>query len=75
MDFPRQRPVRRNDLPLRLSTILEPNGRFRYVILRSDGMAALTSPATFSTEAEARAAGRPVLRRRSLAAKMTSSRD
>ena len=62
MDEPRQRPIRRGDLPLRLSTAPEANGRFRYVILRSDVMAALTSSATFASEAEAKAAGRPVLR-------------
>jgi len=45
------------------------------VILRSDGMAALTSSATFATEAEAKGAGGPVLRRRRLAAKLTPSRD
>jgi hypothetical protein len=75
MDRPRQRPVRRSDLPLRLNTVPEPDGRFRYVILRKDGMTALTSFATFATEAEAKAAGRPVLRRRSLAAKLTPSRN
>jgi len=75
MDKPRQRPIRRSDLPLRLSTAPEPTGRFRYVILRSDGLAALTSTATFATEAEAKTTGLPVLRRRRLAAKLTPSRD
>jgi len=52
--------LHRADLPLRLATEPEANGRFRYVILRSDGMAALTSSATFATEAEAKGAGGPV---------------
>jgi len=43
--------------------------------LRNDGTVAQTSSATFATEAEARAAGGPVHRRRSLVAKLTPSRD
>jgi len=58
--------LHRADLPLRLATEPEANGRFRYVILRNDGTVAQTSSATFATEAEARAAGGPVHRRRSL---------
>ena len=65
--------LHRADLPLRLATEPEANGRFRYVILRNDGTVAQTSSATFATEAEA--AGGPVHRRRSLVAKLTPSRD
>jgi hypothetical protein len=43
-----------------------------YVILRNDGTVAQASSATFPTEAAARAAGGPVLRRRSRAAKLTT---
>jgi hypothetical protein len=67
----RPRPVNKNDLPLRLAIAAEANRRFRYVILRNDGTVVQTSSATFSTEAEAQAAGSPVLRRRSLAARLT----
>jgi hypothetical protein len=68
----RRRPLHKSDLPLRLSISPEPNGRFRYVILRNNGTVAQTSSATFSSEAAARAAGGPVLRRRSLAARLTA---
>jgi hypothetical protein len=68
----RRSPLRQTDLPLRLTTGAEANGRFRYVILRKDGTVAEASSPKFSTEAAARAAGGPVLRRRSLAAKLTS---
>jgi hypothetical protein len=74
MRKPRRRPLHRDDLPLRLSIAEETNRRFRYVILRNDGTVAQASPATFSTEAQAQAAGIPVLRRRTLAAKLTPSR-
>jgi hypothetical protein len=67
----RRRPLHKSDLPLRLSTAQEPSGRFRYVILRNDGVVVETSAATFATEAAAQAAGSPVLRRRSLAARLT----
>jgi hypothetical protein len=66
-----RRPVTKDDLPLRLSIAAEANRRFRYVILRNDGTVVRTSSATFATEAEAQAAGSPVLRRRSLAARLT----
>jgi len=59
MDYPRQRPIRRDDLPLRISTAPEPSGRFRYVILRNDGMAALTSSATFLPAGQLRAQSNP----------------
>jgi hypothetical protein len=68
----RCRPQHKADLPLRRSIAAEPSGRFRYVILRNDGTVAQASSATFSTEAAARAEGGPVLRRRSLAAKLTT---
>ena len=71
MRKPRRRPLHKDDLPLRLSIAAEPNRRFRYVILRNDGTVAQASSATFATEAEAQAAGFPVLRRRSLAARLT----
>jgi hypothetical protein len=71
----RRRRLTRNDLPLRLSIAAEANRRFRYVILRNDGTVAQTSSATFSTEAGAQAAGLPVLRRRSLAAKLTPTAE
>ena len=58
--------LHRADLPLRLATETEANGRFRYVIIRNDGTVAQTSSATLATEAEARAAGGPVHRGRSL---------
>ena len=74
MRKPRRRPLHREDLPLRLSVAAEPNRRFRYVILRNDGTVAQASSATFATEAQAQAAGTPVLRRRSLAARLTPSR-
>lgn len=67
----RRRPLYNSDLPLRLKIAAEANGRFRYVILRNNGTIAQASSATFPTEAAARAAGGPVLRRRSLAAKLT----
>jgi hypothetical protein len=67
----RRRPLNSGDLPLRLKIAAEANGRFRYLILRNNGTVAQASSATFSTEAAARAAGGPVLRRRSLAAKLT----
>jgi len=70
----RRRPLHKGDLPLRLSIAAEPNRRFRYVILRNDGTIAQASSSTFSTEAGAQAAGFPVLRRRSLAAKLTPSK-
>jgi hypothetical protein len=70
----RRRPLHRNDLPLRLSVAAEANRRFRYVILRNDGTVAQASSSTFATEAQAQAAGFPVLRRRSLAAKLTPSK-
>ena len=63
-------PMRRADLPLRLTTKADA-GRFRYVILRKDGTMAEISSATFPTEAAAQAAGSPVLRRRNLAARLT----
>jgi hypothetical protein len=66
----RRRPLHKSDLPLHLAIDPEPNGRFRYVILRNNGTVAHTSSATFATEAAARAAGGPVLRRRTLAAKL-----
>jgi hypothetical protein len=68
----RRSPMRQTDLPLRLTSVAEANGRFRYMIFRKDGTVAEASSAKFSTEAAARAAGGPVLRRRSLAAKLTS---
>jgi hypothetical protein len=68
-----RRLVRHSDLPLRLMITREPDGSFRYVILRNDGTAAETSSFSFSTEAAARMAGGPVLRRRSLAARLTLS--
>jgi len=67
----RRRPLHKTDLPLRLSIAADAGGRFRYVILRNDGRVAQASSATFSTQAAARAAGGPVLRRRSLAARLT----
>jgi hypothetical protein len=67
----RRRHLHKTDLPLRLR-IAEANGRFRYLILRNDATVAEASAATFSTEAAARAAGGPVLRRRSLAARLTA---
>jgi len=67
----RRRSLHKGDLPLRLTIAAEANRRFRYVILRNDGTVVQTSSATFATEAEAQAAGTPVLRRRSLAAKLT----
>jgi len=67
----RRRPLNKGDLPLRLAVALEPNRRFRYVILRKDGTVAQASSATFATEGEAQAAGFPVLRGRSLAARLT----
>jgi hypothetical protein len=70
----RRRSLHRGDLPLRLSVAAEPNRRFRYVILRKDGTIAQASSATFATEAQAQATGFPVLRRRSLAAKLTPSK-
>ena len=70
----RRRPLHKTDLPLRLS-IAETNGRFRYLILRKDATVAEASAATFSTEAAARAAGGPVLRRRSLAARLTAPKQ
>jgi hypothetical protein len=71
----RRRPLHRDDLPLRLSIAAQPNRRFRYVILRQDGTVAQASSSTFATEAQAQAAGFPVLRRRSLAAKLTPSKQ
>jgi hypothetical protein len=75
MRKPRRRPLHREDLPLRLSIAEEPNRRFRYVILRNDGTVAQASSATFATEGQAQAAGTPVLRRRSLAARLTPSKQ
>jgi hypothetical protein len=66
--------LNKGDLPLRLAIVAETNGRFRYAILRKDGTVVETSSATFSTRTAAQAAGGPVLRRRSLAAKLTSLR-
>jgi hypothetical protein len=68
----RRRALHKSDLPLRLAINPDPNERFRYAILCNDGMVAFASPATFATEAAARAAGGPVLRRRSLAAKLAT---
>jgi len=68
----RRRPLCNSDLPLRLKIAAEANGRFRYVILRNNGTVAQASSASFATEAAARAAGGPVLRRRSLAARLTT---
>ena len=69
----RRRPLHDSDLPLRLKVAAEANGRFRYVILRNNGTVAQASSATFPTEAAARAAGGPVMRRRSLAARLTAA--
>src|SRR5262249_20879373 len=66
-----RRPTHKGDLPLRLSIAAEPNRRFRYAILRNDGTVAQASSAVFSTEAEAQSTGIRVLRRRSLAARLT----
>ena len=74
MRKPRRRPLHREDLPLRLSVAAEANRRYRYVILRNDGTVAQASAATFASEAQAQAAGTPVLRRRSLAARLTPSK-
>jgi len=63
------RAIHKSDLPLRLTITKAPDG-FRYVILRSDGAVDRSSRVTFASEAAARAAGAPVLRRRSLAAKL-----
>jgi hypothetical protein len=65
------RTINKDDLPLRLTITIEAGGRFRYVILRKDGTVDRRSAATFPTEAAAQAAGSPVLRRRSLAARLT----
>ena len=70
-DTPR-RGLHKSDLPLRL-TIASAGKDFRYLILRNDGTVADASPVTFATEDAARVAGLPVLRRRSLAAKLTPS--
>jgi hypothetical protein len=69
------RSTNKDDLPLRLTIAADPGGRFRYVILRNDGMIDRRSAATFATEDAARAAGGPVLRRRHLAARLNTPHE
>jgi hypothetical protein len=57
-------------LPMRLTVIGAGKRGFRFLILRNDGTVAEASSVSFATEAAARAAGLPVLRRRTLAAKL-----
>ena len=66
-----RRGVRQSDLPLRLRVVRCSNGRFQYLILRNDGTVAKMSQASFDTADKARAAGLPVLQRRSMGAKLT----
>jgi hypothetical protein len=68
----RRRSINTDDLPLRLEIATEPNGRFYYVIVRRDGTVDRRSRARFATEAQAQAAGSPVLRRRSFAARLNT---
>jgi len=70
-----RRGVHQSDLPLRLRVVLSGNGRFQYLVLRNDGTVAKMSPASFETADKARAAGLPVLQRRSIAAKLTPLPD
>jgi hypothetical protein len=56
---------------LRLTVAGAGKDRFHYLILRNDGSVAEKSSASFETEDAARLAGLPVLRRRSVAAKLT----
>jgi hypothetical protein len=63
--------AQKTHLPMRLTVVGAGKQGFRFLILRNDGTVAEASSATFSTEAAARAAGTPLLRRRSLAAKLT----
>jgi hypothetical protein len=70
-----RRGVHLSDLPLRLRVVLSGNGRFQYLILRNDGTVAKMSPASFDTADKARAAGLPVLQRRSMAAKLSHLPD
>ena len=66
-----RRGVHQSDLPLRLTIAVTDRRCFRYLIVRNDGTVALASSRLFATEAAARVAGLPVLRRRSLAARLT----
>ena len=67
-----RRGLHKDDLPLRLATA-RARERFRYLILRNNGMVAIASSHKFVTEDAARATGLQVLRRRSLAARLTPS--
>jgi len=66
----RRRALHNSDLPLRMKVAAEASGRFQYMIVCNDGTVSEASTATFATEAAARAAGGPVLRRRRLAARL-----
>jgi hypothetical protein len=66
-----RRGVHQSDLPLRLTLAAAGKRCFRYLIVRNDGTVAAASSRLFATEAAARMAGLPVLRRRSLAARLT----
>jgi hypothetical protein len=66
-----RRAAHETELPLRLTVVGVGKRGFRYLIRRNDGLVVEASSPAFTTVAAAQSAGLAVLRRRSLAARLT----